>query len=401
MQKQKKLIATIIMCCGIAAAWAWVSDVASINQKHLRVSAELKPTRRDPFAQHLQQKMMKVVQNADHHARPVIFDTDAASDDALALILIGSDPGIRLLAITVAGTGEAHGKPGANNMAALMKELGKPLIPVAYGRATALSDAGHSFPDSIRKAMDHLLLNTTVKQNTNAIITSDAVALMHQAVTASAEKVTILATGPLTNIAEFFHQYPTLKNKVGEIVIMGGAITVPGNIKAIAPEASNDTAEWNFYADPEAVQQVFAAGVPVTLIALDATNQVPLTRKFYEAISTEDEPELKLAHQLIQPYVKLLGEKVFFREFYMWDPLAAMVLIDPSVAETKMMSLNVNPSDGSLKVVKRGTKGSAIVKVVTKVHQPSRVLMNYVAMVKSNHLFVERKFNQAVSRTQA
>lgn len=324
------------------------------------------------------------------HPRKVIFDNDAALDDTLALLLIGNHPAIDIQAITVSGTGEAHGSMGARNMASVAALMGKTHMPVAYGRATPLSNAGQLFPDFKRQHADKLLTGTKITLVDSNHVTDNAVALIHKIVSSSDDKITILATGPLTNIAEFLQQYPQLKKRIERIVIMGGAVNVPGNIDALLPGNANKVSEWNFYIDPKAAQVVLQSGVPITLVALDACNQVPLTNTFYDAVGAAKFPELQLAHHLLNIYVTELGAKAFKGEIFAWDELAAMVLVNPSIAQTENLLLTVDAGNGNVKQSAQGAK----IDVVTKIMHPNAVLRDYISMVKSNHSFVERKYSQ-------
>jgi purine nucleosidase len=92
--------------------------------------------------------------------------------------------------------------------------------------------------------------------------------------------VTLLTLGPLTNVAESFRADPALAGQVTSIVVMGGALDVPGNVSGEGIEPS--TAEWNMYVDPTAAAEVVASGAPIVLVGLDATSQLPITGDFLE-----------------------------------------------------------------------------------------------------------------------
>lgn len=394
----KKYIAAAVVCGALISVWYVVSPTEQAVRKKTHVAR--KTIRQDSFADYLNHKIASITRVDNNTPRKVIYDNDAAKDDALALILIGNDPGVDLQAITVNGTGEAHGKVGARNMASIAIMMGKTQIPVAYGRAEPLSSAGQPFPDRQRNSTDQMLQNTDIPLADESAITNNAVEVMKNVVTASTDKVTILATGPLTNIAEFTLKYPQLKNRIEKIVVMGGAVNVPGNIKGLVPSSSNNVSEWNFYADPKAVQVVMRSGIPMTLIALDASNQVPLTQEFFEATGVEDQPDLKLVHHLLNIYVTDAGDKAFHGLIYAWDELAAMVMLDPSIAQTEKLPLKVDVTNGNVKVAKNGEQ-SAKVDVVVKIIHPDAFLRDYTAMVKSNHLFVQRKYPQDASQYRA
>ena len=366
-----------------AAAHSVASAVAVTNIK------------KDAFTQALANRLSKVAQYSPPTRQPIIFDNDAASDDVMALMLIGNDPRVDIKAITVAGTGEAHGEAGARNIADVTYLLGKETLPIAYGRSTPLSRAGVMFPESLRAFTDHLLDGMNLSHHPSAHISGDAVGLMYQVLSDSRESVTILATGPLTNVAELIKKHPDIKHKIKHIYIMGGAINVPGNIQGLLPKDPNQVSEWNFYADPEAVKIVFNARLPITLVSLDATNQVRMNKNFLHHLSRMDEPELKLVYKLHKGMVDHFGMQVYENEIYMWDALAAMVMLDPDIAKIKPLALSVSPYNGS---VRRSVVGeqAALIDVVTTIYRPDDVLQKYIAITQSNNIYAQQKFHNAV-----
>lgn len=384
----KKWIAAAVICGGLGIGWKVMTAAVVLPPKNF--AARVTP-HQNSFAETLNHQVASVTRLASKHAKPVIFDNDAAIDDALALILIGNDPAVALQAITVSGTGEAHARQGAVNMAAVAAVMGKSQVPVAFGRAEPLTKAGKPFPSSLRKLTDNMLAGTSALSVASVTVTSNAVELMQQVIKTSKEKVTILATGPLTNIAEFIVQYPQLTAKIEKIVVMGGALNVPGNIEPVMPGANNQVSEWNFYADPAAAHKVFAAGIPITLVSLDATYQVHVTPQFYKSMRKQVQPEIRLGYALLKHAADHLGEDVFYQKYSMWDALAAMVLIDPTIAKTKVMSLKVSADNGQVVLAAKGERCPAIT-MVTEIMHPDHVLTKYIALVKSNHIFAQRKF---------
>lgn len=312
------------------------------------------------------------------NAMPVIFDNDASIDDVMALLVLVNAKQVDIKAVTVTGTGEAHGEAGANTMAALLQYFHLSKVPVAYGRASPLSAAGKPFPDSMRISSDNILIGKNIPSSPHVAPQANAVKLMKDIITKSSDNVTILATGPLTNIAELVTTYPECRQKIERIVIMGGAVLVPGNINEVTPKANNAVSEWNFYADPLAVQQVFASKVPITLVALDATNQVAMTHKFFNALNHQNKPLQYFSRQLLEDKIKLVGKDVFYRDFYLWDPLAAMVLVNPSIAKTEAMELIVDTDNGQVRPLQPNEKALATVDVVTKVYSPESVRESYI-----------------------
>src|SRR5207248_2959014 len=85
----------------------------------------------------------------------------------------------------------------------------------------------------------------------------------------------LTTTGGGTNLGMLLHAHPEVRPKIERIVMMGGAVFVPGNVAVVDADYTNQVAEWNFFLDPLGGQSMFDSGVPITLIPLDASNHVP------------------------------------------------------------------------------------------------------------------------------
>src|SRR5437868_10795927 len=232
----------------------------------------------------------------------VHIDVDCSSDDITAAIFLATQPNIKIVGITVAATGEAHGQQGAENMADLFEVMGKENIPVAYGNENSYDSLGTPFPDDLRKLIDGILVTKNIPKKPDRKFPLSAVELLAKVLQEN-EKVSILATGPLTNIAQLIQTHSGLLPKIEKIFIMGGAIIAKGNIKALLKDSENTEAEWNIFADPKAADIVFASKLPIVLVPLDATNQVPMTEKFYYSLSTKLNPLLQLIYLLLKDIV--------------------------------------------------------------------------------------------------
>lgn len=311
----------------------------------------------------------------------LIFDTDASNDDFIALIYLINHPKINLKAVTIVGTGEAHGPQGANNAADLCYLLDKPNMPIAYGNPQSLENSGRPFPDYIRQMIDNILVGKGIAHHPHSTIKNGAVELIKNIIVSSKQPVTILATGPLTNIAEFIKQYPALIPNVQKIIFMGGAVNVPGNIKALDSDSPNTVAEWNVYADPKAAQIVFTSGIPIVLVPLDATNQVPMTKEFFESVSHHKQADLKLIHDLLKMIIDELGMNVFLNDFYLWDSLAAMVCADDSIAQFTEIPIVLDVETAHTKPVTKDTPGMSLISVATKINNPQNILKQLVGEI--------------------
>jgi inosine-uridine nucleoside N-ribohydrolase len=314
----------------------------------------------------------------------LIYCNDASSDDLMALLYLLTHPNINIEAITIPGTGEAHGINGAKNISDFLYMLGVSNIPIAYGSESPCGPSGKPFPDWLRKIIDNLLVGKNIPQNPSPNITHSAVSLIKHIVESKDEKITILVTGPLTNIAEFIQNHPDLKNKIEKIIFMGGAINVPGNIQALDKSSSNTVAEWNIYADPKAANIVFSSGIPITLVPLNATNQIPMTREFYTALSVHPHPAVNLLYKSFKAIVDSYGEEEFFKEYYLWDPLAAMICANSALSITKRISINIDVESGQTKQVDENHKNASMIDVALEIPNPELILGKLINELRTN-----------------
>jgi inosine-uridine nucleoside N-ribohydrolase len=260
---------------------------------------------------------------------PLVVDTDLASDDVLALLYLVSHPQVDLLAVTVTGAGEVTCPRGADIAAGLLTVLGAGDVPVACGRSTPL-DGDRTFPSEWRAAADaaYGLALRTVHAPDGA---PDAVELLTTTINGAAAPVTVLTLGPVTNVAEALRADPGLASGIARLVVMGGAVDVAGNVQP-AGAAEPLPAEWNLYIDPTATAEVIAAGVPITLVGLDATNSVPVDAALVERMAANERSTASsYAVQLLRSWVPP----------FLWDPLAAMAATDPALVPTQRTPIEV------------------------------------------------------------
>ncbi len=276
--------------------------------------------------------------------RPVIIDTDMAADDWMAILYLLNRPDVSVEAITVTGTGEAHCEPGIKNAMNLAALAGQPAIPVSCGRTTPLQ-GDHAFPQEWRTMVD-TLAGLTLPANPASGSPQTAVELLTAKINSMPGKVTILALGPLTNLAEALQSAPEIKENIEMLYIMGGAVDVPGNVGFSNAGIDNMVADWNIYVDPRAAAIVLQSGVPVTLVPLDATNQVPVTLKFINRLkNARKTPEARFVFDVLSK--TQYSDFVRFGRYYFWDTLAAAILTDPSLANFETRNLIVIEEEGN------------------------------------------------------
>ncbi|MEP5765153.1 MAG: nucleoside hydrolase [Halieaceae bacterium] len=273
-------------------------------------------------------------------AQPVIFDNDMAIDDWATLLFLEKHPAVETIAITIAGSGESHCEPGVRNALALLQLAGRrDPVPVACGDATPL-DGYFVFPEAWQVDSD-TLSGVAIPASSQAGSEQHAVEVIHTAIASSTEPVVILATGPLTNIAQWLARYPDDVAGVSRLVIMGGSLDAPGNI--IVPGFSdgnpNTEAEWNLYVDPVAADRVFRSGINLEMVGLDVTNKVRVTAEFasdFKARATD--PAAKFWDQILDKNDWFIASN----EYYFWDVLAALVVVEPqTLCRGKRFSLGV------------------------------------------------------------
>ena len=252
-------------------------------------------------------------------ATPVILDCDPGHDDMLAIVLAAAHPAIDLLAITtVAGNGTLERTTA--NARATCELAGIRGVPVAAGAPAPLV-APPRIADDVH---GESALDGTEMPSGESVPLEDehAVELMARLIAAHDRPVTLIPTGPLTNIALLLRRHHDVVDRIGQIVLMGGTMG-EGNTTPLA--------EFNIVVDPEAADIVVRSGVPVTMCGLDVTHQALATPDVVERIRALGTP-------LSRAVVDLLG---FFGERYrrLWgfptppvhDPVAVARVIDPSI----------------------------------------------------------------------
>lgn len=286
---------------------------------------------------------------------PFIIDTDMSPDSWVAVLFAALHPNADLLAVSVAGTGESHGPIGARNAQRLLALAGKTNVPVGFGQPNPLKGNAH-FPGMMRFVIDHMMWHKPPKTN-DPLPLDNSVDLIAKVLRAAKQKIAFAGVGPQTNLAAVVNAYPELASKVKGVYIMGGALQVPGNIKEIAAWKANTTAEWNFFCDPLAAKTVIQSGIPVFLVPLDATNQIPVTRDFITRLSAKSKSP---AGKFIVDMLTLLVIKMRAgTNFYLWDPITTACALDPSLAQFKKHKVDVitknGPEWGRIMIAEDGT----------------------------------------------
>ena len=194
----------------------------------------------------------------------IILDCDPGHDDAIAILLALASPEVRLLGVTTVSGNQTLEKTTANAIRVL-DHVGRDDIPVAAGAPRPLVRERHVAADVHGETgLDGPELPPPAREPDP----QHAIDWIAETLSDDQRLVTLVATGPLTNIALFLARYPDQIDRIDRIVLMGGAIG-EGN--------TTPAAEFNIWADPEAARRVFESGLDVTMVGLDVTHRALMT----------------------------------------------------------------------------------------------------------------------------
>jgi inosine-uridine nucleoside N-ribohydrolase len=283
---------------------------------------------------------------------PILIDTDMAGDDLMAVMALLREPAVEVRAIAIDGNGEVHCRDGLRNMRRLLGAFGAGEVPIACGRDEP-GEHGQLFPEEWRVGAD-AFYGVDLPGFVGTPIADDAVQLIGDAVAASPKPLTIVALGPWTNLADALLADPELPDRIAGIHAMAGAIDVPGNI-AYGDTTPEHGVEWNVGVDPGAVEAVLTTSVPITLVPLDATNDVPVPPDFVAILESDHAAAgADIAFEMFAKTPALTFETSF------WDTLAAMALVDPTLVEWEDMTVSIESRGPSAGKIARAVAGRPI-----------------------------------------
>jgi len=247
--------------------------------------------------------------------RQIILDCDPGHDDAVALLLAQAHPAIELLAVTTVAGNQSLPKVTRNALG--IATLAGITAPVAAGAAGPLERSAEYAPDIHGESgLDGVVLPA-------ASVTLDprhAVDVIVETVMSRAPgEITLVPTGPLTNIALAVRREPRIVERVREVVLMGGGAHT-GNLTPVA--------EFNIAFDPEAADLVFSAGWPVIMAGLDATHQALATPEVMARVAALEGPKAAFLVDLLAEYGRRYANVQGFAAPPVHDPVAVAIVID-------------------------------------------------------------------------
>ncbi len=271
--------------------------------------------------------------------KKVVIDCDVGVDDAMALILAFRSPVLEVKAITGVNGNVPLDRVFENiqKVLSLIHPASHPLI--TKGAEKPLKGKplyAHSVHGEDGLGGAHIPMGE--EDHFWKLSSLPAEELLPTLARQEPKELTLIATGPLTNLALGIQRDGEGMKRFKEIVIMGGAVRASGNITPCA--------EFNLYSDPLAAQIVFESEIPITLVPLDVTHQVFLTPDFME------EKIKPLQNPFSNFIIQATGYDPFLRRFrnretiFLHDPLAVGVAIDPTLVKTERLSLKIETEEG-------------------------------------------------------
>lgn len=258
----------------------------------------------------------------------IILDCDPGHDDAIAILLAAHHPDIDLLAITTVAGNQTVTKTANNALKVcsladirtvpIAKGMGRPLVRPARHAANIHGESGLDGPHLPEPQLQ--------------LAPQHAVDLLIDLLLHSDGDITLVATGPLTNIAMAMLREPAIIPKIQAISLMGGAIGL-GNV--------TPAAEFNIWVDPEAASIVFQCGRPVTMVPLEVTHRALATEQIITHLRSSNRIVANLAADLLLFFAERYHTVFGFASPPVHDPCAVARVVDPDIVTTSLMHVNI------------------------------------------------------------
>lgn len=273
---------------------------------------------------------------------PVIVDTDFAMpphDDCMALMLALQSPEIEILGVTTVAGNESVETATADALR-MLEIANRASIPVYKGADMPLVHEKSDY--AVRKYGKWYANDPPIPPPggfaARKAEAEAAVSFIVRTVMSRPQQVTIVAIGPLTNIAGAIRAEPGFVDNVKQLLIMGGAVAfLPDGAGNITPNA-----EFNFWVDPEAARVTLRSGIPIELSPLNVSRKSALTRDWYEKMVAIDTPLTRLLKDTLGRRFDAEPD----RSWFMYDQIAMASLIDPGLVTSQRLYVDVNIDHG-------------------------------------------------------
>jgi len=262
----------------------------------------------------------------------VIFDTDPGVDDAMALLFLHNHPEIDLIGITTV-FGNAAIETTTRNALFLKREWGI-AAPVARGEGKTYNPMRNPTDWPVMIHGHDGLGNIDVPEAIDLPVDPrPAHRFIIETVRANPGEVTLIAVGRMSNLAYALKEDPEIAGLAKQVIIMGGAFDVPGNI--------TPAAEANIHGDPEAADAVMGAPWKVVVVGLDVTMKTVMTRRRLAELAAQNGTNLKLLSDISQFYIDFYGRHVEGEGMVVHDSCACIYLVAPELFETRSGAIRV------------------------------------------------------------
>ncbi|TKY69034.1 uridine nucleosidase 2 [Spatholobus suberectus] len=239
----------------------------------------------------------------------------------MAIFLALQSPEVQVIGLTTI-YGNVYTTLATRNALHLLEVAGRTDIPVAEGSHVTLTKATKLRIADFVHGADGLGNQNFPPPKGKPLEESAAAFLVHQA-KVNPGKVTVVALGPLTNIALAIQMDPEFAKNIGQIVILGGAFAVNGNV--------NPAAEANIFGDPDAADVVFTSGADVLAVGINVTHQVVLTGSDREILASSNGKFAQYLTKILDVYFSYHQEAYNTQGVYLHDPTALLAAVDPSL----------------------------------------------------------------------
>lgn len=264
-------------------------------------------------------------------ARKVILDVDPGIDDAVAITMALFDPRLEVAALT-AVAGNVPAAQVNRNIQALVEQLD----PTRWPRLGAAADpepppgvdARHIFGADGLGNVNFLVAELHHLHASEKVLTDE--------LRADPGNITVLALGPLTNVAAAFRRDPSLADQVGHLVMMGGTVSGPGNV--------TPAAEFNIYYDPLSARTVFRAPVTSTLVPLDVTSRVEFGFDLLDELPGENTRAGRLLHRILPFAFRSHRQVLGCEDIHLHDCVALVAVTNPELFQLERMAVDVETS---------------------------------------------------------
>ncbi len=266
--------------------------------------------------------------------KKILIDTDPGIDDSLAILLALASPELSLEGITVVH-GNCSLEQATVNGLSVLELAHAEHIPLAVGCELPLVQPSLLAPETHGNTGLGYAKLPEPRTKPTSVHGSD---FLIEKILSNPGEMTLVAIGPLTNVALAIRKEPRVVGALKELIIMGGAIRHEGNVTALA--------EFNTFVDPHATHIVYHAGIPTTLVPLDVTYQCVLTAQDVERLLQLDSPIPRFIKETTDFYMEFHDAYQGMKGCVINDPLALALTFAPALCDYQELPVDVDISGG-------------------------------------------------------